>query len=139
MQAVLTTPVWIHLPRGFRSKKAGKTCLRKKSLYGLRTTPCLWHEHLRAALLHELGFTVSAYDPCLFYRKDALAKLYVDDLGLAIPSKAVLEDLLETFTRLGFEFTREGTFSEFLRIQFTYDQEGKRITMTQDGLIEKIL
>ena len=140
VQAVLITPIWIHLPWGFRSSRGGGTCLRlKKSLYGLRTAHRLWHEHLRKALLGELGFKVSAFDPCLFYRKDALAILYVDDLELAIPSEAVLESLLDSLTSLGFEFTREGTFSEFLGIQFTYDKEAKRVTMTQGGLIKKIL
>ena len=112
VQAVLTTPVWIHLPRGFRSSRGGNTCLRL-SLYGLRTAPRLWHDHLRKALLNELGFSVSSFDPCLFYRTDALAILYVDDLGLAVPSEDVLQDLLENLTNLGFEYTREGTFSEF--------------------------
>ena len=36
VQAKLTEPVWIHLPRGFRSEKGPSTCLRlAKSLYGL--------------------------------------------------------------------------------------------------------
>ena len=128
------------MPRGFRSSKGGSTCLRlKKSLYGLRTAPRLWHKHLRVALLKELGFKVSAFDPCLYYRNDVLAILYVDDLGLAFSSEAVLEDMLVTLKSLGFEYTRKGTFSEFLGIQFSYDRQKKRVTMTQGGLIEKIL
>ena len=68
-----------------------------------------------------------------------IAILYVDDLGLAFPSESVLEDFLTELKRLGFEFTREGTFSEFLGIDFAYDKEGKSVTMTQAGLIGKIL
>ena len=140
VQASLTSPVWIHLPRGFRSTRSGNTCLRlKKSLYGLRTAPRLWHEHLRRALLEHLGFKASSFDPCLFFKYDMIAILYVDDLGLAFPSESVLEDFLTELKRLGFEFTREGTFSEFLGIDFAYDKEGKSVTMTQAGLIGKIL
>ena len=112
VQAVLEEPVWIHLPRGISSARRTNTYLRlKKSLYGLKTVPRLWHEHLRSALLGDLGFIVSSYDPCLFFRKDLLAILYVDDLGLAFPNDSVLEDFLSELKRKGFEFTKEGSFS----------------------------
>ena len=140
VQAVLTSPVWIHLPRGFRSTKGKHTCLRlKKSLYGLRTAPRLWHEHLRGALLISLGFRASSFDPCLFYKKDMMAIVYVDDLGLAFSTESVLEEFLTDLKGLGFEFTREGTFSEFLGIDFVYDSVKRTVSMTQGGLIKKIL
>ena len=60
-------------------------------------------------------------------------------MGLAFPSEDVLEDLLAHFKSLGFELTREGTFSEFLGIQFSFTQNERSVTMTQSGLIEKIL
>ena len=117
VQAVLSSPVWIHLPRGFRSSRGRGTCLRlKKSLYGLRTAPRLWYEHLRHAMLEKLGFKQSAFDPCMFYRHNMLAILYVDDVGLAFPTEDVLDEFLNELQDLGFEFTREGTFSEFLGI-----------------------
>jgi hypothetical protein len=51
VQAPLKQPVWIHLPRGFRSDFGHKTCLRlKRSLYGLSVAPRLWFEHLFEAL-----------------------------------------------------------------------------------------
>ena len=140
VQAVLSSPVWIHLPRGFRSSRGRSTCLRlKKSLYGLRTAPRLWHEHLRHAMLEELGFKQSAFDPCMFYRHNMLAILYVDDVGLAFPTEDVLDEFLNELQDLGFEFTREGTFSEFLGIQFDFDTIARSVTMTQSGLIDKIL
>ena len=46
VQSTLDSPVWIHLPRGFRSSRHGKTCLRlKRSLYGLCRAPQLWFEY----------------------------------------------------------------------------------------------
>ena len=49
VQADLKNPVWIHLPRGYRSKSTTPTCLRlKKSLYGLsvQVAPRLWYQYL---------------------------------------------------------------------------------------------
>jgi hypothetical protein len=28
MQAPLPSPIWVHLPRGYRSQRPGRTCLR---------------------------------------------------------------------------------------------------------------
>ena len=114
VQADLDSPVWIHLPRGFKSNKQGvKRCLQlNKSLYGLRSAPKLWNHHIVAALL-SIGFTQSAFDPCLFFRPNIIAILYVDDLGLAFPTENIVLDLLEELRTAGLELTREGTFSDF--------------------------
>ena len=90
-------------------------------------------------MLEELGFKQSAFDPCMFYRHNMLAILYVDDVGLAFPTEDVLDEFLNELQDLGFEFTREGTFSEFLGIQFDFDTIARSVTMTQSGLIDKIL
>ena len=140
VQAELDCPVWIHLPRGFRSQRKGiKRCLYlKKSLYGLRSAPKLWNHHIVSALL-SIGFIQSVFDPCLFYRSNVLAILYVDDLGLAFPNEGVVLALLDELRESGLEFTREGTFSEFLGIKFDFDRQAKSVSMTQSGLIGKVL
>ena len=82
VQAKLENPVWIHVPRGFRSTLPGKTCLRlHKSLYGLRIAPRLWSQHLQKAL-RKLGFESSAIDPCLFVKNGMMIVTYVDDCGV---------------------------------------------------------
>jgi hypothetical protein len=56
VQAPLSDPVWIHLPRGFHSPRGHATCLQLlKSLYGLSVAPRLWYQHLSQALREE-GF-----------------------------------------------------------------------------------
>jgi hypothetical protein len=72
VQAKLKEPVWIHLPRGFKSARGEKMCLRLvKSLYGLSVAPQLWFEHLRDNLT-ALGLTQSKHDQCLFYGSDIM-------------------------------------------------------------------
>ena len=88
VQATLKDPIWIHLPRGFRSTRPGRTCLRLvKSLYGISRAPKLCYEHLLAALKH-LGFVQSVVDPCLLLRKDAMILVcYCDDVGRLLAAK----------------------------------------------------
>lgn len=33
IQASLTKPIWVHIPRGFRSSRSGRTCLRLNLLW----------------------------------------------------------------------------------------------------------
>ena len=140
VQAELQKPIWIHLPRGFRSAQTGiKTCLRlKKSLYGLTVAPRLWYQHLFAALLED-GFTQSVIDPCLLHKKNMLVVVFVDDCGIAAPSKKLVDDLVARLRAKGFELTQEGSFSEFLGIKFEKNQATGTITMTQKGLIQKVI
>jgi len=139
VQSVLKDDVWIHLPRGFRSSRGPNTCLKlKKSLYGLSIAPRLWYETLSQALLDE-GFKQSQNDKCLFYKPGFLIVLYVDDAGLAVKNPIDIDELLVNLRAKGFEMTRESTFAEFLGIKFTKNETTGAITLTQKGLINKII
>ncbi len=132
VQATLKEPVWTRLPQGFLSKGAN-TCLRvKRSIYSLNYTPHLWWEHILKAL-KELGLKPSKHDQCLFYMKDLMIVLYVDDAGIAAPMVELINAFIDGLKAKGFELTKDGSFSEFLRIKFEED------TMTQTGLIKKII
>ena len=113
VQAPLLDPVWIHLPRGFRSDKNQTTCLQLcKSLYGLSVAPRLWYEHLSDALREE-GFKPCATDACLLYKSTIMVVLYVDDLGIAYSNKKDLDHLFANLEKKGLSFTREGSFTDF--------------------------
>ncbi|KAI2509754.1 hypothetical protein MHU86_4607 [Fragilaria crotonensis] len=119
VQANLTDPVWIHMPRGFKSDQPSdqRTCL-----------PLLLQ-----------GLKQSATDSCLLYSKTIMIVLYVDDLGIAYSNKKDLDKLFQDLTDLGLEFTREGTFTDFLGIKFVKDEVANTVTLTQKGLIQKII
>ncbi|KAI2500410.1 hypothetical protein MHU86_14081 [Fragilaria crotonensis] len=138
VQAPLSDPVWIHLPRGFHSPRGHATCLRLlKSLYGLSVAPRLWYQHLSEALREE-GFKACANDPCLLYKDTIMVVLYVDDLGIAYRDQNDLDKLFANLEAKGLTFTREGTFTDFLGINFTRDTTNGTLTLTQKGLIQKI-
>ena len=141
VQAVLQQPVYIHLPRGFTSNAPNKkSCLKlKRSLYGSTYAPLLWYEHLFDYLVHQDGFTQSKHDPCLLMKTDIIIIMYVDDAGIAYKDEKTLDELLLRLKKNGFDLTKEGTFSEYLGIQYDEDKQTGNITMTQQGLIKKIV
>jgi len=64
---------------------------------------------------------------------------YVDDAGIAAARKELVDELINNLIARGFELTREGSFTEFLGIKFVKDPKTNAITLTQKGLINKIL
>jgi hypothetical protein len=80
----------------------------------------------------------SKHDSCLLLRKDLIIICYVDDLGIQAPSKKIVDDLILSLKRKGFELTHEGSFTEYLGIKYDKKSDGT-ITMSQSGLITKIL
>jgi hypothetical protein len=139
VQAKLKEPVYIHLPRGFRSNKNGPTCLKLlKSLYGLSVAPRLWFEKLCGALLED-GFTQSEHDKCLFLKKHMIIFLWVDDCGICSKEMADIDAFIKRLKQKGFELTKDEAFSEYLGINFVRDNKRKTITMTQPGLIKKVI
>ena len=131
-------PVWMHIPRGFKSDRGPDYCLRLvKSLYGHKRAPQLWFDHSSTAF-KKLGLKQSAFDPCLWYGKSLLIVQYVDDCGIAAPNKAIIDKFVKDLRTLGFELTQEESFAEFLGIKFDKKPDGS-IHCSQVGLIKKTL
>ena len=86
-----------------------------------------------------MGFTTSTQDPCLLYKDNFLAIMYMDNVGAAAPSGDIIENFVADLKSRGFELTKEGTFSKYLGIKFKEDKDAGTITLTQKGLIQKIL
>ncbi|GKY94961.1 hypothetical protein MPSEU_000460700 [Mayamaea pseudoterrestris] len=139
VQAELQDPVWIHLPRGFRSSKGANMCLKlKKSLYGLAVAPRLWFEHLRDALLR-MGLKQSKFDQCLFYGVNILFGCFVDDGCIVAKSVDVVTQFISKLQAMGFELTQEASLCEYLGIKLVRDNKAGSFTLTQQGLIDKIV
>jgi hypothetical protein len=84
------------------------------------------------------GLTASEHDSCLLFRKDLIVISFVDDLGIQAPNKSIVDQFITALESKGFELTREGTFSEYLGIQYEHLDDGS-INMTQTGLIDKVI
>ena len=113
-------------------------CLKAaQSLYGSKFAPKNWYQHLTKVLI-KIGFRECPFDKCLFYRKDMLMILYVDDAGIAAPEEKDIENLVEELRNEGFDLEMEGDFSTYLGIGIKESEDGTRC-MTQKGLIERII
>jgi hypothetical protein len=65
--------------------------------------------------------------------------LYVDDLGFVYSNESDLKKLFSNLESKGLNFTRKGTFTDFLGIKnFTTNPAIGTLTLTQKGLIQKI-
>ena len=89
--------------------------------------------------MQELGFKESKHDPCLLLlRKDLIVICYVDDLEIQAPKKENVDELIVKLCKRGFDLTLEGSFSEYLGIEYT-NVSDMAIKMIQEELIKKIL
>jgi hypothetical protein len=89
-------------------------------------------------LVDDLGFCQSNHDACLLTKKGMILVVFVDDAGIGSKRKEDADNLVQQLFDRGFELTREGTFSDFLGIKFDKDKLAGTITLTQQGLIQKI-
>ena len=68
-----------------------------------------------------------------------LTVAYVDDIGIATNNGKEVDMLIERLLKASFDLTREGSFSVFLGIKFVKDPVEETTTLTQRGLIKKII
>jgi Reverse transcriptase (RNA-dependent DNA polymerase) len=136
--AYLDTPMWIKLPRGYRSEVSGPACLQLlRSLYGTTFAPKLWCDCLFAAL-KEYGLTQSKYDPCLFCKPGMMACVYVDDLVLAFKQQSEKDKFFQFMKEKSFDLTIGDTLDAFLGIKFDTLANGG-FNLTQPALTQKII
>ena len=95
-------PVWMKAPKGYTCTKGPEYCLKlRKSLYGHKVAPLLWFKYISKAF-EELGLKQSEYDPCLWYKDDMMLVQYVDDCGIAAPSKDIIDRFVQQLLDRGF-------------------------------------
>ena len=64
---------------------------------------------------------------------------FVDDCGIAYLHEKDVNKLINNHRNHGFALTREGDFTSFLGIKFVRDEKAGTLTMTQRGLIDRII
>jgi hypothetical protein len=140
VQSKVTRPMYMHMPRGFKSKSLGRRCLKLlKSLYGSATAPKDWFNHL-TDIFRKLGLQQSQHDPCLWFKPGQLiVALFVDDNVYCYKDKKVLDEFVAGLRKEGLVLTVESSLSEYLGIQIERDDEAGTIKLTQPGLTEKVL
>ena len=105
LQAEVDGDIYMKLPKGFEIlDKHGKEkhCLKLlKNIYGLKQAGRVWNLHLHKGLV-KLKYIQSKTDPCLYYRKNTLLTVYIDDCIILIAKtdkliKAAIKEISENF------------------------------------------
>jgi hypothetical protein len=112
-----TRCLWIHLPHGFRSNISQEICLHlQKSLYGTKIAPLLWLNTCIGAF-KALGFIQTNKTSASFSVSTSSLPSIFDDAGIGARKESTIDKLVKDLCDLGFERTKEGSFTKFLGIQ----------------------
>ena len=136
-------PVYMELPQYYRPEGCSNRDVvlkLNKSLYGQVDSPLLFYEHLCKGM-KTLGFQPSDSDPCLFIHKTEKIMVlnYCDDQIWLSPNNALIEKYVKKLQNLGYDLTLEDDSNMFGFLGIDFKRDGKTITLSQSGLIDKVL
>ena len=107
-----------------------------KNVYGGKAAGRQWYLHLKDKL-ESIGFTISRFDECVFFKGSCMYVLYTDDSILAGPSQEEVESILAEIEQAKLGITDEGDISDFLGVHV--ERVGDEFHLTQPKLIESII
>ncbi|CAI7800085.1 unnamed protein product, partial [Closterium sp. NIES-54] len=143
LQGKMHEEIWLRRPLGFTgSFPAGTQWSLRRLVYGLRQTPCKWHDTLRNTHA-ALGFAPSTADPTLFLRTDTslpsfYVLVYVDDLVFDTADTEALA-LVKSELQKRHTYTDLGELRNYLGLQITRDRARRTITLTQSHMVHQVL
>ncbi|UYV81671.1 hypothetical protein LAZ67_20001885 [Cordylochernes scorpioides] len=115
---------------------SNEVCLLKKSIYGLKQSGHEWNEKLDQ-ILTSIGLERSRMDPCVYFSKDIILGVYVDDLLVTTSS-------VEAYVKFKSSIQREvdikdlGEVSDLLSVRIKRNKESN-LELDQTHYIEEIL
>ncbi|MBW0517419.1 hypothetical protein O181_057134 [Austropuccinia psidii MF-1] len=128
--------LYIHKPLGYKYYPDKDVFLLKKSLYGLKQSPCFWHKVPKNTLV-TIGLVPCFTDSCLDYSQNKEHPLWlfvhVDDLIFGGTWNKTFKIKIKTF----FEMEDLGTVKYALGIRINQNKE--YILLVQDRFIHQIL
>ena len=82
--------------------------------------------------MREIGFKLSKFDPCLYYRGPVIFLVYIDDCIVFGPSNQAIDQVVTDLRACSDQFTvdDQGNVGDFLGIQVQKREDGS-ITLTQ--------
>ena len=92
-QAPAEKPLYMRLPQGNHCKGITKdTHVLKliRNIYGQKKAGRVWNKYLDEGM-KEVGFTPSDYDPCLYYKKNVVMLIYIDDCLVFSPDPKLID------------------------------------------------
>ena len=132
----------MRVPQGYHCKGITKeTHVLKliRNINGQKQAGRVWDKYLDEGM-KEVGFTPSDYDPCLYYKRDVVMLIYIDDCLVFSPDSKLVDKTISDLrdSSKNFEIDDQGDVSDFLGIEVTHLKDGST-KLTQPHLIDTIL
>ena len=136
--AKVDRPTFMEIPRGFHHQRENQMWVLQllRNLCGGKASGRIYYKFL-CRYLAGLGFTQSKFDPCVFYGKDCILLVYVDDLVIGAKNQQVLNDTIEMM-KDNVDLDVIGTLEDYVGVHIERTDEGA-LTFTQPTLIDSIL
>jgi hypothetical protein len=139
-QAHLKEDIYISVPQGFGSEGGTAVLKLNRSLYGLKQAAICWFDKLRDGLLDQGWKQIFPHlEPCLFYKDGVICLVYVDDCLFFGASNDLIHKYIDEIKAAGFDLTIESDVYAFLGVQVERDAHAGTVTLSQPGLIKKIV
>jgi hypothetical protein len=139
------TEIWVDMDPSARPfvDSRGELMLRlDKFIYGLKQAPYKFQLHL-VAFLKKLGYVQQSTDECLFIKHDgdkySIISTHVDDILQVATSKHLVTELHEALLEEYKAITFSDSAEAYIGMSVERSEDLKHITLTQKGLIDKIL
>mmetsp|Transcript_15060 Transcript_15060/g.36762 ORF Transcript_15060/g.36762 Transcript_15060/m.36762 type:complete len:970 (-) Transcript_15060:1237-4146(-) len=137
LHAPIEEEVYVAMPRGF--SEPGKVLKLKRCLYGLKQSPRNFFQFLKSNL-EEIGFVPQTdVDPCLFISENCICLVYVDDTLFFSPEQKYIDEAVAALRGKGMELEKEDSVAGFLGVHIERNEQTGEITLTQTGLIKRIV
>lgn len=91
LQGELKENIYINQPEGFNDGSA-QVCKLNKAIYGLKQAGKVWNTKLDQTLKN-FGLKVCNMDPCIYYTKELMIAIYVDDFLIFYKDDNILNKL----------------------------------------------
>ena len=131
----MRVPVGMAVPHG---KREDYFLQLKRNVYRQTQAARVWNQYLVQKLTSPaIGFTQSKYDEHVFYKKNMIYILYIDDSIIAGSDQQAIDETIRQIKQSGLEITIEGDIWDFLGINITRQNDQYHLSKPQ--LIQSIL
>jgi len=139
-QAPIECDMYMELPFGIELQHGNsKDYVLKllRNLYGQKQAGRVWNQYL-VDKLKSIGFTQSIIDECVFYRKDVIFIVYVDDGIFVGPDESNLCNIVTELRNIGLDVEDQGHPADYVGVNIKQHKSGT-IEFHQRALIDSII
>jgi hypothetical protein len=139
-QAPIEMDMYMELPQGIQTKHGNSkdhVLMLLRNIYGQKQAGRVWNHYLTSKLL-EVGFIQSLVADCVFYRRNTIFIVYVDNCIFIGDSDEQLLSVIAELQGLGLKIEDQGHPADYVGVNIKRLASGG-FEFTQQALIEAII